>query len=307
MSIDPYLQQLEKNIQLLINQEKFSEAYELCRKSIQLNGKDRNLLSLQRLIEKEVSLRNQELLKKQYREIKQILSQKDYLEALKRLKILMNTNPNNKKIESLWRWTQSKYQRQTQKAEASYLYRTEKSLKQLYRENSPQLLSRVIELEQHNPGNLRVVQLTKRYRDQIIKRKIAQMQPLLKSDKLDDINHFLSDLEKIDSNSPDLLALKQKTKIRFRQENTRAKREYIYKGISYFEVLMKLKKFDKAIQAAKEILQNEPDNHEVRRKLAWAENAFFDQCRDQSIDNIRSTAKELQSKYLSEPEKFIKI
>ena len=83
--------------------------------------------------------------------------------------------------------------------------------------------------------------------------------------------------------------------------------EFTYQGVQHLDVLMKLKKYDKAIIVAEEIVEFDKENKKIGKILKQAKSKFFAQSRDDSIQKMKSDQKKLKEEYLKDKSKFIKL
>jgi hypothetical protein len=73
------------------------------------------------------------------------------------------------------------------------------------------------------------------------------------------------------------------------------------------DTLVKLKKFDKAMKAAEEILKVDPENKEAKEVLEDSAGKYKDQVKDLAVDSINKNLQGLKTEYDKDKTKFIKI
>lgn len=307
MSIDPYFQQVKQNVLLLISQKKYREANELNNKLLKKYPDEDIFLELKEKIEAEVKLENETLIERKLSEIEKSWDQKKLPQIIKTLKDLLKISPGNSKIQQQLKKAQEDYREFVEKIETEFQKQKNTRFTKLLNENIPQLISEIYEMENANPQNSEIKNLATLFKDKIITRKIEEKNELIYSEKYQAIEHFIDSLRTIDEKNPRIIKLVKSIKERQHQSQTEQKNEFIYSGEKQIDTLMKLKKYDKAMKAAEELLKIVPLNKNVLATLEESKNFLFSQTRDQAITQIILESKNSKEEYLKNKEKFLKI
>jgi hypothetical protein len=169
------------------------------------------------------------------------------------------------------------------------------------------LLQELYKLEKNNIGNYKIQELVKKIKTKIIKRKIKEKSDLIYSDKYNAIANFIESLKRIDDHSDDVAKMEKEVRGRVEGKQQENKNEFIFNGKNYLQTLMHLKKFDKAVKVAQELLEVDENDKFVKSVLKKAESKMFSQTRDSSIVSIEESKEYLKREYSKEKDKFVKI
>lgn len=304
---DAYFQQAEQKVRRLLQEKKYKEAHVLCKNYLQEYPFEKIFLKLKDEIEEGVAENNQHFIMEKIDQLKPLIKEEKYPEVLEELKKLLQIDPNNKKAVKLYRQIQSDYQKQIQKIQEDFNRSQETRLEELLNKNPQALLQELFILENNNPGNPSVFALTAKFRDRLIAQKIKEKEDLIYSEKYDAINHFVEELNQIDKKNPRIAEIVKISQSRQHFSQLHEKEEFIYRGEKHIDTLMKLKKYDKAIKAANEILAVDKQNKRIGKLLEKARQKLFGQSREESIDAIEKSLPQLKSDFEKEPDKFTSL
>lgn len=307
MSDTAFFEQIEQNIVSLINEKKLRLAHDRCLATLKNFPTEKRFLKLKEKIESLAEEENEKYIDAQIENAEQLMEAEKYVEAIKTLNPLLKLTKSTGKIEKLIIKSQEKYKSKTEKQISEFKKQEGKRLEDILTKEPDRLLDELYYLENENQGNKTVLALTAEYRGKLIGKKIKEKSALLNSTKYDDINHFIMQLKAIDKNDPQIAALEQMMKLRQHNVQIDRQREHIYESQKQLITLMQLKKFDKAIKVAEEILTMEPSNKEVQKILAKANSKFFKQTKSQSIDTILQNQSALEADYKKNVGEYIKI
>lgn len=301
---EAYLQQAEQKIRRLIQEKKYKEAYALCNNYLLEYPYEKLFTGLKDEIEAAVEENNQDFIKAKIDALKPLLKEEKYSAVLEELKKLLEIDPQNKKVAKLYRSAQAAYQQQINKIQKDFNKGQEQRLENLLENNPTALLEELFTLERNNPGNASIFALTTNFRDRIIAQRIKAKEDLVYSEKYDAIDHFIEELRMIDKKNPRIDELTNIVRARQHFSQLHEKEEFIYRGEKHIDTLMKLKKYDKAVSAANEILAVDKSNKRIAKLLEKAKKKFFGQSREDSIKAVEKNLPQLKSDLAKEPDKF---
>ncbi len=307
MPDSPYATQIESNILSLLNGGNFAAAYTKVNDLIALYPDNEKLYELKREIERRVDIQNKSVIEQKVSAIKPLWEKMDYTEILRELKTILEFDPNNSKVKKLFAEAQEKYRKQVEQLQQKFEKEKQSRFSELLKSDHDALIDELNVLEQGNPGNAKVHQLIKKYRCAVISAKIKEKSELLSSDKFREINEFLNSLKKIDPDCPEIAEIENKIKIHTRTEHLEEKKEYVYKGREYLETLLKLRKYDKAMHVAGEILELDPTNAFAASALKKAKRKFSHENQNSTIEQISKNAPLIKEQYSASPSDFIRI
>lgn len=302
-----YFDQLELKINSLLNDRKFKEAFSLCRETILQYPNETRFVKIKERIEKAVEEENENIIKNKLEEIKPLWKEEKYLEILKTLKNLLAASPNNSKLKNLYLDAEKLYRKQYENLNEKFNKDQRIRLDSILKENPNQLAEALYILTKENSGNTIVKNLVSEYEEKLIAKKIEDKRELINSNKFDVIESFLDDLRKINKFSKKIQEIESQIKSRKLEGEIVQTKEFVYGGEKYLDTLVKLKKFDKAMKAAEEILKVDPENKEAKEVLEDSAEKYKDQVKDLTVDSINKNLQGLKTEYDKDKTKFIKI
>lgn len=307
MSNEPYFDQIEQSINLLITEGKFEDAYDKCKNTLLKFPDEARFKKLKTQIEEEVIESNDKLIEKELSEIKPLWKEEKYAEILNKLSPLLKISTNNKKLNNEIVKAQEAYKDKSSKNKAEFTKEQTKKLDDLLENDTDKLLQELFALEMGNKGNKIVLTMTKDYRDKLIRKKIKAKSDLLSSDKFEDIQNFIDQLKRIDDKNPQIKKLEGKTTEGKHSTQLGEKKDFLYRSLTHLDTLMRLRKWDKAVKVAEEILEIDENNSKVKKLHAKAERKLFAQTKTETAKIIESEYKELKEEYEKDRSKFVKI
>ncbi len=307
MGENPFADQLQKNIQNLLAEKKFKDAYELCDKAIEKYPEEKELRKLKTFIEDKIREGNLKYIEAELQKLDSLWEKNAYPEILRKLFSLLELDKTNEKLKRLYKKAEDAYKDEIDNFQKKYVKSESEKLDKLFKEDENKLIETLLELEKNNRGNTVINTLVKDYKNKVIKRKIEEKQDLIFSDKYEDIQNFVIQLKKIDGDNPEISKLEHSINSRKLGNQIDNKNEFIFEGQGNLNTLMKLKKYDKAIQVASEILQMDPKNAFASKVLEQAKRKFYGQTKNASIDVIKKDSGKLKEEYSKNPSQFVKL
>lgn len=305
--MEPYLEQLEQKINRLIAEGDLEKAYVLCKDFLEKFPDLTTLVKLKAKIEDKIVIRNKKIIENKIDELNPLWKEEKYVEIIQALKEIAKLAPENKKIIKLLQKAQKAYQEKIENLKTEFNKAQRKRLDELLNTNEEELMDALFTLEKNNPGNQEVLALTNNYRDSLIANKIKTKKNLIYSDKYTDLENFLTQLKRIDNKNPRIPEIETFIKQRHHRTQIDEKQEFVYTGKQQLETLMKIKKYDKAIHVAEEILEADKEDKEVKKILKEAKRKFFKETKKLTTNEILKTQASQKEEYLKNKSQFIKI
>lgn len=275
MAQEAYYQQIQQNIDSLMADNRFNDAYKMCLEHLQQSPDSEILRSAKERIEERVAEENERIIEKRLQEVKSLIQQGKNAEALKSAKPLLQTAPGNKKLLKLIDEAQEGYKEDIKLLQINFNKMQEERLTKMLNENTDELIDELFQLEKSNPGNYDILKLTTEFRDKLIEKKINEKKQLLTSDKYRDIVNFIDQLKKIDPKNKRIEELENNKKIQEYEKEISHTKDFTYEGEQHLDTLMKLHKYDDAIRAAIEILEVDKENKFAAKSLKKAERRAY--------------------------------
>lgn len=305
---EAFFHQLQKNIETLVTEGKFSEAFEECVKILKLHPEQEEILQLKKSIEKKLLEQNKEEIKEGIKEAKKLEKEDAPEKALKKLKDLLKLSPNNEKLRRLYLKIQSKYKEKLEEEQEKFIEQKTKEFEELIKKDDiPQLLQSLNSLQNEYTRNKPIQVLVKKTKQELIQKEIEEKRDLLNSTKFDDIKSFIQDLKNIDEKSAVINKLEQYAKSRQMGSQIETFEEFVYTSKHDLKTLMKLEKYEQAATVAVELLETDPNNSEAAKILKKAEGKAFTQNRKEVVKNIKTILPALEAQYKQNKQNFVKI
>ncbi|MBT3865106.1 hypothetical protein HOE67_02380 [Candidatus Peregrinibacteria bacterium] len=303
-----FFDQLKRNIQNLLVENRLNEAYLKCNEILQKYPNNKDFRNLKDAISAKLYEENKDKVKQGFKEVKKLIKSKEEEKALRRMKELLEMAPNNIKLKKLYLKTQEQYKQKFSKLESEFLGKEKKTLSKLIEKGTEdELLTEIDKLEMNYGKNKKIRALAEKTKEEYIQKQIFNKHDLLKSTKFEEIKEFLDHLKNIKKESPTICkieAIISKRKIGSQMENIE---DYIYSGNYNINTLMKLKKYDEAAQAATEILQAHPGNKEAKKILKKANKQSFFKHRKAAVKTVASKFPALKTDLKAHPENYVRI
>lgn len=300
--------QLKKNIEALVANERFSEAFEECVQILRKSPGNTLFTELKKDIEDRMFEINKEKIKDGIREAEKFYKSKDTVNALKKTRDMLLLAPNDSTLIKMYAKYQDKYREELQAVEQTFVQKKSEEFKKLLDAQSYSILIQEIDsLVSEHSANKPIMGLVDRTRDTLIAQEIKEKKELLSSTKFDEIFDFITTLKNIKNNSMVVLKLEAEMKRRKAGSTMRTIGDFVYAGENDLETLIKLGKYNEAVQVATELLQVNPGNVKVKKFFAKAKKKAFIFNRDEAIEAVKKTLPALEAEYKANKSAFVTL
>ena len=307
MPNSPFHSQVEQNIQTLLVEKKYREAYELCIELIKKYPSERSYLKLKEKIEKEVEKENDKKIKEKIEELKPLWKEEKYGDIIRELYKILQINKNNQEAQELYNKAQRAYREQMEGLQSQFEKKQRTELDELLNKSPDALIGELYQLEKSNPNNRLVKELVHEYRSKAIQKKIDANKALLESEKYLDIESFINQLRKIEEKNSIIDQLVQKIEKRKSNIQYENEREYLYESKENIQNLLKLKKYDKALKAVEELMDKFPEEKSLKSLREKCSKHFYAQNKITTIQSIEEKQAQLKEEFSKDKESFIKL
>jgi len=291
-------------IEALINEGKFKEAYNVCNKLLLNFPESRKIRKLQKKIEKTVYERNLRSVKNDLKNLKPLWKEKRYRELVEKLEVLSKYVPGYTPVEKDLFKARQQLQKEQEGAVEDYI----KNIEMLIKENKfEEAITKCRKFLGKNSGYQRVALLENKARDLLVVRKLKENKDLLKSKKFKEIEEFLNDLLRIKPGSSKVKALLNKASKRETVALSYEKKDFAYRSLEYIKVLMQKKKWEKSINAFLELLKVDPQNLKALELLDKARKKFDEQLTKEVIIKTKELQKKFRDQKKQNPKNFIRL
>ncbi len=305
--MDAYFEQFSRNVNQVLADKDYKKAYKLCEEMALRFPGNSDVTAIKSRIVNEVRIENERVIESKLETFDELWDQKNYAEIIKQVQKLLKLDPTNKKLKKWNTKAQAAYKSQLDELQKDFYSKKEQDFETLLK-NSPHLLvDALFNFDLSNPGNITVRKMTEKFRDKLIEKKIKEREDLIYSDKFEAIGNFIHELRNIDEKNPRIKDLEGMLKMWEHSDQQEQRSEFIYKGETHLETLMKLHKYDKAIKVAEEILEVDPSLTKVRKLLEKAQGKFFVQTREMTIGRIEADLPSAKVAYDQGRDDFVAI
>jgi len=302
-----YLLQAQRNLTTLFSNKQYKEAYSLCQELIRKFPDEPKLFKIKDQIENEVTKENFKLIDRKIAEAKPAMKSKDYGKALQILSPMIKIMPEHRKLKRLLYKAQTKYRKVLEEKSKKYNEALSKKLTELLNQNPQQLELELKLLQENNTLNKNIKKIARVFADKLIAKKIKEKESLLYSNKFNLIEEFIKKLKDIDSMNERVVRLDKIMKSKKYSTQTEQRSEFVYKGKTHLQNLIKLKKYEEAVKVASEILSLQKRNEEVSKLKKEAKDKLFKQTRKETAEHIKKDLKSLEKQFKKNQSSFIKI
>lgn len=304
---DPYIKQLAIKADSFLAERNYKKAYEIYQLLAEKFPMSREVFKIKEKIDKEVKRENEIKIKLKLKELKPYWKEKKYEQIIRQLKPYLVIAKDDKELINEYLKAQTKYKEQIETNQKNFKKEQIKKLSILVKTDEKAFFMELYQLEKNNPGNRFIKNLVSDFRNQYIHDKLNNNKELFESDKFDVIEKVINNLKTVNKRNARLLELEQEVKNRKFISQTTSKDESIYEGMTNLRTLIKLRKYSKALKAAKEIIRADNKNKEALKILKIAEKGFNKQIREQTINLIISKIPEIKEDYRNNRKNYIKI
>jgi hypothetical protein len=298
----------ENQIKLLINQEEWQKAYQLCNEILRVTPDNPRFIKLRDKIELAVREINRKSIKSELKSLESLLANQQYELYLEKIGPLQAYIQDFPEIKSLILKATSLLNKQYQQNKIDFLNGQIQQVQSLVQEKKfPDAVLLLEQLDKATKTDPKIKNLLTETKNQWIDSLINENQTLIESSKFEDIILLLLKIEKI---NPEYLKIKnliQTVKKRYKDHKIENKKDFIFKTLEEVNVLIIKKKYDKAHELNKKILNIDPDNTaalQYRKFLLKKIHKLTDKELTQHIFAYYQTNKQL---YHQSPQNYLKI
>ncbi len=305
--MDPFFEQLKQNILALVSSGKAKDAYSRAKQLLAQYPDDEDVRRIYREVAEVIGDENERLVEKALPALEASFDTGDYAKVLSEAGRLLKFAPKHGDLKDLFFKAQRAYAEKLEHSvdlmEARHRQRFEELLA-----NSPESLNEeLFSLDMANPNNDVLHKLTSEFRDRLIEKLIKEKEELIYSDKFEAFEHFLSELRRIDPKSKRVMDLERLMKAGQGEMMQEDRLEFLYRGQQHLKTLLRLKKFDKAMKVAEEILVADPKASYAKRGLSEAKRKLYGESRAAAVDLVIAEREALKKSFQAEPQSFLRV
>lgn len=308
MSSDPYIGQLEQNVTILLTDHRFKDAEKLCLDVLKSHPEyQAEVKALLQKITVAIADQNEKVIEKQLEDLEVLWNSKDYPTLIQELRKIIKIDPRNFEANDQLLRAQKAYLKVIDKNKKNFVANQAEEFERLLKEDPAELLQALFEFEKSNVSNEAMLKLAARYRDKLLEQKLSTHDELIKSGNIHDIEHLLAELENIDKSHPKLAKIRSMLSLLKLDDYSNQKLEFLYSAREHLDTLLQLKKYDKALQLAEEILSQNPKDSFVRKVAAKARRRLYSETRDITVEKITDDLAKTRSDFEQDPSSFIRL
>lgn len=304
---DPYLKQARQNIRSLIAERKFQTAYTKCKEMISRYPDEEIFKDLRGEIEEAVEEENSRVIRDKIKLLEPLWGEEKYDQILRELKPLFELSKENRYLIETYEKAQKLYLKQISKSQKKFQKEQHKRLEIMLDENPAGLLEQIKEIERNNPNNGKMLEFTGEFRRRLVEKRIKENKELLNSDKYSAIQNLLHTLQLICKDCPELFELEKKLEKNIQIQQIDQKKEFIFHAENSLRDLYQLKKYEKAVFVAEEILALDPDNKTAKKIKKLAEEKLCNETREATIEIIKNSLPKLKEEYKKDRSSFVRF
>lgn len=305
--LDPFFEQLKQNIVRLIADGKPKEAYEKAKQLLAQYPEDDDVREIYEDVVKEIAEENDDKVNEALPALKEAYANGEFEKVLQETGKLLKFAPKHGDLRDLYFDAQKAYQKKLEQSLDLMKDRYRKRFDELL-EKSPHLLNEeLFALDMANPTNEEVLHLTAEYRDHLIEKMIREKEELIYSDKTEALEHFLKSLQQIDPKSKRVEDLRRMIRMAEGEAAAEDRLEFMYRGEQHLKTLLRLKKYDKALKVAEEILVANPKSGYAKRGAAEARRKLYAQSREAAVKLLLENLPQLEADRKANPDNYLSV
>lgn len=302
------LKEAIQRIKNLIQSEKWREAHRACLEILRYDPENLQIIRLKNKIEKAVQRVNKRAIKEDIQKLQPLWKEKNFDKLLAHLKELRPYRSQHKTLDKFITKVDKAYAKAYAEDQKEYFDAEMEGIQKLLSEKKYQeaiLAAQKLRITRYHEKDVK--KLILKIKNEWIAHEIGSNKKLLESDKYEDALLKAQQIKKIDPESEKIKNLIKSTKSKYQRHKVVEQRDFIYKGLEKTRTLMQLKKFDKALQAASEILEVDPENKKAQYMFGVAKRKALKSDNKALRKQMKKAKKQMKEEYKKDKSKFIKI
>ena len=295
-------------IKSLMQQDKWQDAHRACLEILRIDPDNLKIIRLKNKIEGKVKKINIKALKDDLKNIEPLWAEKKYEELLEHLKELEPYRDEYYPLKKLMIKAQKAYDKQFEEKKRKYYGEEMKFIDELLSKHEYQEAIRgahKLRLSKINESEIK--QLIKKIKQKWVDFELSQCKSLLSSEKYEDILIALQGIKRINPQNKTILKLIESKKKKYRTYKTEEKKDFVLKGVDEIQILLQKKKYEKAVQMAKKIIDIEPNNPKIQYLFLKSKKKFAKSTDKELYSQMKIARKDMHQKYKSDKKNVIKI
>ncbi len=281
---------------LLLNEGKLKDAYNLCTKVLEADPENEGALKMKEKISDAAMNFNQKAIDEKLKAFKPLWENGEYAELIKNLTELYRYAPHYGPLEEQLAQAQDMYRKQfaAQTKDVLQLYTQE--LENLLQEKKyDEMIKLMIGKNREALTNPQLKAIHQTYRDKIILIKIEEKKSLFDTEKNEDIVNFLYQMQQIDRTNVQVESLLKKYRKNLLVSQVSNKQEFTLRATENMTTLYQLGKYEKAAQVAEEILHFDPLDKLAKTMLKKATSKYAKQLQEETENQIATSYQEMKA------------
>lgn len=284
--------------ELLLNEGKLKDAYNLCTKVLEADPENEGAINMKERISDAALNYNQKAIDEKLKTLKPLWEKGEYAELIKILNELYRFAPHYGPLEEQLAQAQDMYRKQfaTQTKDVLNAYMQE--LESLFQEKKyDEMIKLMLEKNREALTNPQLKAIHQNYRDKIIAIKIEEKKSLFETEKYEDIVKFLYQMQQIDRTNKQVEELLKKYRKNLLVSQVSNKQEFTLKATEDMTTLYQLGKYEKAVQVAEEILHFDPLDKSAKAMAAKAKAKYAKQLQEETENQIATSYQEMKNEH----------
>lgn len=297
-----------QRIKNLMSQEKWLDAHRACLEILRFDPENLKIIRLKNKVERQVKKVNIKAIKEDLKSIQPLWKERKYDELLEHLKELEPYRNEYKPLNEFIKKVQKAYIGKVGEQRKEYYGSELKRIDQLIKDQKYQEAIRSAQkLRIAKSSDNELKRKIKHIKDAWIDYELKSNDQLLKSEKYEDALMKIQEIKKIDPKSQKIEGLMSTIKKKYQRYKIMEKRDFIYKGLEKTGTLLQLKKYGKAMQAAQEVLDIDPENKKAQYMFVKAKRKFAKSTDSELRKQMKKSHKTMKEMYKKDKSKYTRI
>lgn len=303
------LKEAYQKIRNLMDQERWQEAHRACLEILKYDPENIKVIRLMKKIEKAVEDINTKIIKEDIANLKELWDKQEYEELVTKLRGLKKYSKTYPPLLKELEKAEKAYQKQLHEEQVSAFDEERKKIDEyIANQKFADAMRATQKLRITRIRENEIKKLLNKIRKMWVEHELKRQQGLLSSKKFEEILLALQQIQSIDPHSDRIKKIIDNVKKKYQRYKVDEKKDFIYKGLEKTRTLIQLKKYDKAVQAAHEILEIDPDNDTARKLFRRAKTKLGKSINKDLLKQMKNSREEIKEDMKTAKKgKYVKI
>jgi len=307
-SLDDFLNEKIQEVNNFIKEGDLRKAHLACQEILEVDPENSKASRLIRKIEEQIRANNIKAVKKDIKNLEPLWKEQKYGELIEKYQKLLTYVPGYKPLEKLILKADKKFRAAAALSKKEFITNAKTTLQEFFNQKKYQeVIKQSQKIGVVYPEDSELQNLMRKFRIKVIDIQLADKKIFLASENYEKIIKYLYDLLKVEPTHKKLQTLIDKYKSRRASQQVSERRDYFFRGSENLKTLYQLKKYDKVIEGAQEMLTVDKKNTFAKSMLRKASRKLKRQIYRELHIRMKQARRLLRDEYQADKSKFIRL